>query len=172
VQLDLNIYPIKRLPYGGILFEDRVQSFGIGPGDDVFIIGRFINREGHQKNTPSVRFGNIAQMPGEPIIDDDGIAQESYLVEARSIPGYSGAPVFVHIPIGPGIELARTNIPEWIQEEIRKQQGINEIRWRSFMPMGPYLLGVDFCHINDRIPVRSAKTREQMHDWYIRSILE
>jgi hypothetical protein len=71
--------------------------FDIGPGDDVFVVGRFINREGKQKNIPSVRFGNIAQMPGEPLFLDDGKELECFLIEGRSISGFSGSPVFIHI---------------------------------------------------------------------------
>jgi hypothetical protein len=50
------------------------------------------------RNIPSVRFGNIAQMPIEPI--EQGrvfgkFQQESFLVEARSVSGFSGSPVFL-----------------------------------------------------------------------------
>jgi hypothetical protein len=36
------------------LFINRTTD--IGPGDDVFMVGRFVNHEGRQKNEPSVRF--------------------------------------------------------------------------------------------------------------------
>jgi hypothetical protein len=49
--------------------------------------------EGRQKNSPTARFGNIAQMPNEPVIIKR-FEQECFLVEARSIGGYSGSPVF------------------------------------------------------------------------------
>jgi hypothetical protein len=45
---------------------------------------------------PSVRFGNISMMPKQPIKREDGSLQESLLVEARSLPGYSGSPVFFY----------------------------------------------------------------------------
>jgi hypothetical protein len=64
--------------------KNVIDEFEIGPGDDVFIVGRFVNHEGKQKNLPSLRFGNIAQMPWEPI-KIDGREQESFLVEGRSI---------------------------------------------------------------------------------------
>ena len=54
--------------------------------------------DGGQKNTPSARFGNMSMMPEKPIRRADGILQESYLLEMRSINGYSGSPAFVHIP--------------------------------------------------------------------------
>jgi hypothetical protein len=74
-----------------------IKSLDVGIGDDVFVVGRFISHEGKQQNNPTARFGCIAQMPWEPIIQDDGFQQESFLVEARSIGGFSGSPVFLHV---------------------------------------------------------------------------
>jgi hypothetical protein len=62
------------------------------------MIGRFINHEGKQRNLPTVRFGNIAMMPLEKVLMSDGLLQEAFLVEMRSLPGYSGSPVFWEIP--------------------------------------------------------------------------
>jgi hypothetical protein len=115
-----------------------IGEHGIGPGDSVFVIGRFINHEGKQRNTPSTRFGHIAQMAHEPIMRDDKFMQESFLVEAKSIGGYSGSPVFVYIDM----MAARPGA-----------QG------RSTGFLGPWLLGVDWCHINDWQPVRDAVGR-------------
>lgn len=78
--------------------REIIDRYAIGPGDDTFVVGRFINAEGRQQNLPSIRFGNLAQMPWEPIEQDrifGRFKQESYLVEARSISGFSGSPVFV-----------------------------------------------------------------------------
>lgn len=64
----------------------------------MFVVGRFINSQGKVRNIPSVRFGNIAQMPHEPIEQNRVFGkyqQESFLVEARSISGFSGSPVFL-----------------------------------------------------------------------------
>jgi hypothetical protein len=80
------------------LKRQEIDAFRIGPGDDVFVVGRFINSQGKLKNIPSVRFGNIAQMPIEPVEQDrcfGKFQQESFLVEARSVSGFSGAPVFL-----------------------------------------------------------------------------
>jgi hypothetical protein len=115
--------------------KEIVDGYNIGPGDDVFMVGRFINHEGRQKNIPSVRFGNIAQMPWETIQQDDGFEQESFLVECRSISGYSGSPIFVHIP------------PASIR---------NAPNWKPASPLiahGPWLLGIDWGHIHNWTPV-------------------
>jgi len=76
--------------------KELVERHNIGPGDDVCMIGRFINHEGKEKNIPTVRFGNISMMPWEPIENSTGAMQDSYLIECRSLPGYSGSPVFVY----------------------------------------------------------------------------
>jgi len=87
-----------------IATREIVAEYGIGPGDETVTVGRFINADGVQRNTPTVRFGNIAQMPGEPILQDRRIIgstqnfkQVSYLIEAKSISGFSGSSVFVHM---------------------------------------------------------------------------
>lgn len=115
-QADLNMFVTTKL----------VEEINIGPGDDVFIAGRFISHDGKQQNLPSLRFGNIAMMPWEPILNQRGILQESFLVEGRSLGGASGSPVFVRVSLDlmgrPGIE---------------KQER-----------MGVWLLGVNWGHVN------------------------
>src|SRR5260221_14479087 len=61
------------IPSNNLLTKKLIDDFEIGPGDDVFVIGRFVNHEGKQRNLPSARFGNIAQMPWEPI-EFDGLS--------------------------------------------------------------------------------------------------
>jgi hypothetical protein len=87
---------ISVLP-GMFVTEQDWNIHGVNVGDEVYLIGRFINHEGKARNTPSARFGNISMMPGEPIyIDATSRPQESFVVELRSMCGYSGSPVFVH----------------------------------------------------------------------------
>jgi hypothetical protein len=88
----------KELTPEMLLKRQEIDAFRIGPGDDIFVVGRFKNSQGKMRNIPSVRFGNIAQMPIEPI--EQGrvfgkFQQESFLVEARSVSGFSGSPVFL-----------------------------------------------------------------------------
>lgn len=67
-----------------------------GVGQDVYMIGRYVSHEGRQQNLPTARFGNIAQLPYEPVQTVSGLAQQAFLVDMRSLAGYSGAPVFVY----------------------------------------------------------------------------
>jgi hypothetical protein len=78
--------------------DQVIQAQGIGVGDDAFLTGLFVNHFGKQRNIPIVRVGNIAAMPSEPVqtrIFGTEVAIDAYLLEARSIGGLSGSPVFV-----------------------------------------------------------------------------
>jgi hypothetical protein len=98
-------------------------------------------------------------MPIEPIDE-----QESFLVEARSIGGYSGSPVFIYIPI----LSYRENVEDWYapittRDPITGYERLNESLaafagkdWGHFKSHGPWLLGVDWGHINDWQPVCGA----------------
>jgi hypothetical protein len=71
---------------GGSGFK-QIPPLDIGIGDEAFVVGRFINHEGKQRNTPTARTGIISQMPIEPI-HIRGIDQECFLIEARSFGGF------------------------------------------------------------------------------------
>jgi len=84
------------VPLDWFISELVVQDYEVGAGSDVFMVGRFIKYDGQQQNTPSVRFGNISMMPLEPIQHPDGHMQDSFVLDMRSLPGYSGSPIFVY----------------------------------------------------------------------------
>lgn len=77
-----------------------IQDHRIGPGQDVFITGLFINHYGQRRNIPIIRVGNIAAMPEEKVrmkLDRNTfISAHAYLIESRSIKGLSGSPVFTY----------------------------------------------------------------------------
>lgn len=130
------------------LTEQVVAQYRMGPGDECFMVSRFIAHDGRQRNTPSVRFGTIAQMPTERIRCDDGSEQESFLVEARSIAGHSGSPVFIWIPPYSGMATGRMSGS-----------------WTA----GPWLLGVDHCHLFSQERIYSRATgRPVNEDWHVR----
>ena len=70
--------------------EDEV----VGIGDEVFFPGLFTYAPGRRRIMPLLRHGNLAMLPDEQIQVDGGFA-DVYLVEARSVGGMSGSPVFV-----------------------------------------------------------------------------
>jgi len=88
-------YELNAVPERFFLSTELIDDFGIGLGDDLYLTGRFINHEGKQKNWPTVRFGTIAMMNNEEIVGYRDKPQESFLIEVRTIGGYSGSPAFV-----------------------------------------------------------------------------
>jgi len=75
------------------LSSEKMKERMIGIGDDVFFPGLFQFAPGTKQNHPILRHGNIAMLPETQIQMDAGFAHV-YLVEARSIGGISGSPVF------------------------------------------------------------------------------
>lgn len=86
----------------------RLKELNIGIGDEVHTIGLFSPFPGNDKNIPIVRFGNVSMMPAETVQTELGHT-EMYLVEARSIGGLSGSPVFVRPTLS--MQIARRNGP-------------------------------------------------------------
>src|ERR1700722_14632548 len=70
----------------------------IGMGDDVFMIGLFVDHAGDEHNVPIGRFGNIARLSdgGSLVEQPNGQKRPSHLVDTRSRGGFSGSPVFVY----------------------------------------------------------------------------
>jgi hypothetical protein len=125
-----DLHKFSFLDDGHLLSKELVDQYNVGPGDDVFVAGRFVNQEGKQQNTPSVRFGNLAQMPPMPVSQRRGAGvfeQESFIVEARSIGGFSGAPVFLAL----SSHFIRPNRPN--------PGELNRV----------FLMGIDWGYIND-----------------------
>jgi hypothetical protein len=132
---DLAVLPIsleyERIKAKGItpdwfVTKEKIERYKIGPGDEAFMVGRFINHEGKQQNLPAIRFGNLSMLPFEPVRTNRGLLQEAFLVECRSLPGYSGSPVFLY-PL-PSSPIPREAVP-------------------------PMFLGIDMGHLTDKRPV-------------------
>jgi hypothetical protein len=91
--------------------EEALSKYriAIGEGDEVFFMGLFHPYQGERRALPIVRMGNIAVMPSDS--DPVEITEQrfpdpqdkirfkfpAYLVEAKSIGGLSGCPVFVDV---------------------------------------------------------------------------
>jgi hypothetical protein len=66
-------------------------------GDELCIAGLFYPHKGEKRNIPLVRIGNVSALRNEPVSNKDGVPMDVYLVEAHSMGGLSGSPVFVDI---------------------------------------------------------------------------
>lgn len=139
--LDQALLKFRCIPTSMFVTPELIAQNDIGPGDDVFMVGRFVSHEGRQRNLPSLRFGNISMMPWEKVRHGRQYDVESFLVETRSLSGYSGSPVFVHIS-------PATSRPG--------DQGAVVLGRAT----GPRLLGIDWGHVNlyEKVKERDRQT--------------
>ena len=158
IQREWRNLKFSSVPLDNFITPQLITHEDIGIGDDAVMVGRFINHEGKQKNSPAARFGSIAMMDDEQIVSQEsGIAQQSFLVETRSLPGYSGSPVFLYSQSAMmdgsrqrgGEPKAVTNLAKWL------------------LPKGPYLLGIDWCHIQRKAWILSREGRRIDDGWYV-----
>jgi hypothetical protein len=138
------------VPSDTFLDQEMIEVYDIGYGDDVFMVGRLISQSGKEKNTPVIRFGNISLMadPKELIISN-GRESEAFLVECRSISGFSGSPVFV-LSHRFYREEAAQKVVALRQKRIgfeMPKEGMRFTTVASDETIGPFLLGIDFCHL-------------------------
>jgi hypothetical protein len=87
---------ILTVPLSNLRRQQQLADEGIGIGTDIFVSGLFRHHIGDARNETIVRTGNLAALPAELIQTKRG-AIPGYLIEARSIGGLSGAPVFAHL---------------------------------------------------------------------------
>jgi len=119
-----------------MLSSEMQDKYNFGPGDEVTFIGRYVDLEGKVHNVPTVRTGIVSVFPAEPIYQKERVHnQTTILVEARSLSGYSGSPVFV--TLSPHIEGT-----------------IDEAPFVTSLRGSPcFLLGIDYGHHPLRSPV-------------------
>lgn len=129
-QIDPDVHECTWVHYNQLMDREFYTGRDVGVGDDVFMVGRFIGHDGGVRNRPSVRFGNISLAPADILNSETGIREESFGVEMRSKPGYSGSPVFVYDFLSVRASLATPRIDGF-----------------------QVLLGVEWGHINERVPV-------------------
>jgi hypothetical protein len=95
---------IVALGRGMFLSDSKLKSKDTGAGDLAQVVGVFALLHGTHRNMPAVHTGHISLMAGDepiPVIDwrdpkeERVIEVHGYLVEANTLPGTSGAPVFI-----------------------------------------------------------------------------
>lgn len=96
--LPLPVFGAVRFPTKHFLTEFKIGSKRIGPGDQASIVGLYRLHPGKQKNRPIVHTGHIAMMPDKN--ERLGVRNwpesvEGYLIEAQTLDGLSGSPVYV-----------------------------------------------------------------------------
>jgi len=94
--LDLTKHDFKFMLDDLLTSKEDLTRLEVGEGTDVFFVGLFGSHFGQQKNTPVVRFGKLAEVTDEKV-NWNGVMTDLYLLEATSIGGHSGSPVFFYL---------------------------------------------------------------------------
>jgi len=97
VALDLDRRVHKTGSVNTSLFAAKPSMRQLSVGDDVFMLGLFVDHVGTTTNNPSARFGHISMMPDAhaTIEQPTTYRGESFVLDLHSRTGYSGSPVFV-----------------------------------------------------------------------------
>ena len=141
-------YDFKFVASNGCVDKDKASQFNIGVGDEVFMVGRFTGHPGEKKNLPIARFGNIAMMPSEDLLNGLGKKRPHYLIEVRSVSGFSGSPVFVYdFPGSVARGMRGTTMPD-------------------------LLLGIDCGHLPEQEKYISAGVAAVVPAWCLLELLE
>jgi hypothetical protein len=144
---------IKYVSTKQIVTPEIIASHDIGLGDDVFMIGRFLNHQGTKDSiAPAVRQGSISMMP-QPIWNSvTNHDAPSFAVEMRSRTGFSGSPVAVYRNnnTNPLYTRAPPNVP----------------------PFWWYLLGVNWGYINEKDTSENTWLNGVVPGWQILELLE
>ncbi len=133
ISLSQDLHKFSFITKDWLLEKEEYTALDMGPGDGCVTIGRFVGHAGKLSNNPVARFGQISQGPIEPVTVD-GREQECLLVESRSIGGFSGSPVFVHLD------------PNFYRPKVSGAvRGQN--LYQGVFPTGPWLLGVNYAMV-------------------------
>jgi Trypsin-like peptidase domain len=104
INFDDTVHELAVVAADRLLTNELQDSAGIGPGDDVFMVGRFVDHGGKERNQPALRFGHVS-MNLSPILQTNGVMADLYCIDLHSRSGFSGSPVFVYRT--PGYDLGR-----------------------------------------------------------------
>jgi hypothetical protein len=115
------------------MFVDKAHS-PYFVGDDVFMVGLFVDHAGVTTNIPSARFGNISMLPNPraTIRQSTGYDGVSYVIDMHSRTGFSGSPVFAYRTFGSdlteqwGHRFDNLKIDDWGSEQ--RRSGTLEVR--------------------------------------------
>ena len=79
-----------------LVTREMREEHEITIGDDIFMIGRFMDDDGNKVNRPSVRFGSISIEEVTTSTEGLNKATSVWCLDTNTRTGYSGSPVFVY----------------------------------------------------------------------------
>lgn len=93
---NINSYDVMGIPFDIMVNDKIIKEMDVNIGNEIFMVGLFSLHYGKSNNIPIVRVGNISAMLDEPIKTKEFGDMEAYLIDLRSLGGFSGSPVFIY----------------------------------------------------------------------------
>lgn len=156
IALNKDIHKYAYIGIDAVLTQEKAEEVGIGPGEDVFMIGRFVDHDGGVTNQPTVRFGNISTYPTTIKQPSVGNAT-AYCIDMHSRSGYSGSPVFAYRT--PGYDLGE--MPGKGENKALLLSGVNLLM----------LLGIHFAQFPEKWEIIKLQENKGISDDEARSPL-
>lgn len=138
LDLDSDKHTIAPIPIDLIYKKDVLLSpeeLNIGLGDDVFMLGRFVDSDSKKNNQPTARFGHISAMPSPVYNPAIKRSNESYFLDMHSRSGYSGSPVFAYRTPGTNLEYILEHLKPSLQDSKFLLLGIHWGQFKETMPI-------------------------------------
>ncbi len=135
-------------------------------GGNIAVAGLFNRMANASRNYPIVRVGNIAGAPDEPIeiwVDKRKFVFKAYLVEARSIGGLSGSPVFLQIDVASTNSLNVSVSGPMMHTEKGPAQQAPMVTPTTNMFVQHALLGMMFGHYDAKLTDQQSWTTESLN---------
>jgi len=154
IDLDKEVFKYKFVSIltSPFVTKEVLERVALGPGDETFMVSRFIGRDERQSNMPIVRFGHISGSQAEMIRQDEKnncFPQESFLVECHSVSGSSGSPVFVWVPADRAFKATYHSNPT-------SEQRMRSALRQSHSAPREFFFGVDWGHLDEANPAGMA----------------
>lgn len=110
VFLDSAVHVFNPTDVRNLLTDETAQEW-ICVGEDVFMIGRFVDHDGGLINKPAARFGNISMLPSllRGMQNSNSHGPGYYCIDMHSRGGFSGSPVYAYRTAGSDLSLSFTN---------------------------------------------------------------
>lgn len=111
IEIDINKHDFTCIPLEMFATKQWVHEHQVGFGDDIFMLGLFVDETGIATRLPKARFGNISAMPSPhtAIEQENDSKHPSIVIDMHSRGGHSGSPVFVYRTQGSNLDDANTS---------------------------------------------------------------
>ena len=97
-EINSGIYETSSIFEHEFISKNAIENLEVTMGDDVFMVGYYVNNYGEEENLPAARFGNISRIANidHPVCVENIGEFPCHLIDMRSRTGFSGSPVFIY----------------------------------------------------------------------------